>query len=402
MGCESTRRAADEATFDRASFGRLSRVPEGTLVILAPSHRSYMDFLLCSYLFFDQPDLGIAIPHIAAAQEFSRIPILGRLFEKAQAFFIKRGMRRADYDELRRLVDDLVEHRQTLQVFIDGPRSRSGQFLPPRHGLLKCIQETGQPATILPIALSYDRVTEEASFLAELLGNAKPEMRLSALSNWTTKLLRGKIKIGRVHIACGAPVKLDEFDRLRDVAEAVMGQLQARTITTTLHLKAFLETNHIEGIDLDWLCNVITARGTKVLPSARASQSIPHLLERCMRYHWMHAFYAEARAAFPDNPAVQHHISRNGYLQRPTVVADPFDGDPRVEHLLHAIFGPICHDYALVAQSLGAPGDSLEGINPVEILRRNPSGFLPELEGALDALLKRRILAHGDEMGTYR
>ena len=145
------RRAADGVTFDRTSFeSALARVPNGTLLIIAPSHRSYMDFLLCSYLFFDQPGLGIAIPHIAAAKEFSRIPLLGHLFEKGQAFFIKRGMRRGDYVELTARITDLVKRRQTLQVFIEGTRSRSRQFLPPRHGLLKCIQETGQPATILP------------------------------------------------------------------------------------------------------------------------------------------------------------------------------------------------------------------------------------------------------------
>jgi alcohol-forming fatty acyl-CoA reductase len=398
------RRAADEVTFDRTSFeSALARVPNGTLLIIAPSHRSYMDFLLCSYLFFDQPGLGIAIPHIAAAKEFSRIPVLGHLFEKGQAFFIKRGMRRGDYVELTARITDLVKRRQTLQVFIEGTRSRSRQFLPPRHGLLKCIQETGQPATILPIALSYDRVTEEVSFLRELQGSPKPEMKLSALSKWTTRLLRGKIKIGRVHIACGAPVKLDKFDRLRDVAEAVMGQLQAKTITTTLHLRSFLECNPIEDADLDWLSDTVRARGGRVLPSACANpHKVTAALERCMRYHWMHLFYTEARAAFPENPAIQHHISRNGFLQTPTVTAQPLDQDARVEQLLFALFGPICRDYAIVAHSVGAPGDSLEGIGAVEILHRNPACFLPDLEGALEALLKRRILAHGEQLGTYR
>jgi fatty acyl-CoA reductase len=398
------RRAADEVTFDRVSFeSALARVPNGTLVIIAPSHRSYMDFLLCSYLFFDQPDLAIAIPHIAAAQEFSRIPVLGRLFEKGQAFFIKRGMRRGDYVELTTRVTDLVKRRQTLQVFIEGTRSRSRQFLPPHHGLLKCIQETGQPATILPIALSYDRVTEEASFLRELQGSPKPEMKLRTLSNWTTRLVRGKIKIGRVHIACGAPVKLDKFDRLRDVAEAVMGQLQAQTITTTLHLRSFLEHHPIQGVELEWLCDAIAARGGRVLPSACAGpQKVTTLLERCMHYHWMHLFYAEARAAFPENPAIQHHISRNGFLQTPTVTAGPLEQDTRVEQLLFTLFGPICSDYALVARSLGMPGDSLEGVSAIGILHANPASFLPDLEGALEALLKRRILAHGEQRGTYR
>ena len=84
-----------------------------------------------------------------------------------------------------------------MQVFIEGTRSRSRQFLRPKHGLLKCLQDSGQVATILPLAINYDRVTEEASFLLELEGSPKPKMRLRALSRWTARLLRGKIKIGR-------------------------------------------------------------------------------------------------------------------------------------------------------------------------------------------------------------
>lgn len=138
-------------------------------MIIAPTHRSYMDFLLCPYLFFDQPGLGITIPHIAAAEEFSRIPLPGWLFKRAQAFFVKRGlMHRPDYADLTRLISDLVNRRPTLQIFIEGTRRRSGQFLQPHHGLLKCIQESGQPAVILPVALSYGGVTEDASFLCEL------------------------------------------------------------------------------------------------------------------------------------------------------------------------------------------------------------------------------------------
>ncbi len=397
------RRAADSVTVDLASFeSALTRVPEGTLVVIAPSHRSYMDFLLCSYLFFDQPQLGVAIPHIAAAEEFSRIPVIGRLFEKAQAFFVKRGMRRKDYAELRERIADLVKRRQTLQVFIEGTRSRSRQFLRPKHGLLRCLQETGQPATILPVALSYDRVTEEASFLRELAGRSKPKMRLRTLSIWTTRLMRGKIKIGRVHIACGTPIMLDEFARLRDVAEAINGQLQAQTVTTTLHLGSFLKANQIDG-DLDWLSSMLKLRGGQVLTSeSDFGRAISPLLERCMRYHWIHLFYAEARTLFPDNAAIQHHISLNGYLQSPALTELPPSADPRVLQLLHALFEPICQNYVMVIDSLGKPGDSLEGINAASVLLKNPSSFLPDIEAAFDALVKRRILAHAQEPRSYR
>src|SRR5579875_913246 len=296
MVAKTLRLAADEVTFDRSSFERaLREIPQGTLVIIAPTHRSYMDFLLCSFLFFSQPELGVAIPHIAAAEEFSRIPILGRLFERAQAFFVRRGMQRQDYVALTARFNDLVTRQQTLQVFIEGTRSRSRQFLPPRHGLLRCIQETGQVATILPVAISYDRVTEEASFLDELAGKPKPTMKLRALSAWTLRLLRGEIKIGRVHIACGMPIKLDKTDRLRSVTRSVMGQLQRHTVATTFHLRSFLAHHPVPGVDADWLREAIVARGGRVLQSSCPAANTSALMERCLRYQWRHFFYAEAR-----------------------------------------------------------------------------------------------------------
>jgi alcohol-forming fatty acyl-CoA reductase len=398
-------RVADEVTFDRESFiSALARVPDGSLMIIAPTHRSYMDFLLCSYLFFDQPSLGIAIPHIAAAEEFSRIPVLGCLFKRAQAFFVKRGlMHRRDYADLTRRVTDLVKCGQTLQIFIEGTRSRSGQFLQPHHGLLKCIQETGQPAAILPVALSYDRVTEEASFLRELQGQPKPKMKLTSLSVWTKQMLRGKIKVGRIHIACGTPVKLDRSTGLRAVTAAVMGQLQQKTVMTIFHLQSFLKCNPISGIELAWLCAAITARGGRILTSSCTRlPGISALQERCMRYRWVHLFYADACSAFPANPAVQHHITRNGFLQTRPVADEPHILDIRVHKLIVGLFAPIAHDYALTAESLGTPGEPLDAVSPAAILREHPTAFLPDLEGAFEALVQRRILAHGRQPRTYR
>jgi hypothetical protein len=90
---KALRQCTHHVTFDRASFERAVAATEpGSLHIIIPTHRSYMDFLLCSYLFFARPDLGIRIPHIAAAEEFSRIPLLGTLFKKTHAFYLRRGL----------------------------------------------------------------------------------------------------------------------------------------------------------------------------------------------------------------------------------------------------------------------------------------------------------------------
>jgi hypothetical protein len=195
---------------------------------------------------------------------------------------------------------------------------------------------------------------------------------------------------------------LDEFSRLREVAEAVTGQLQAQTAATTLHLRSFLELNPIEG-DLYWLRGTLETRGGRVLESEKDSRPRIHpLLERCMRYHWIHWFYPEARALFPDNPAIQHHVSFNGYLQSPTLPELPDHHDPRVGQLLRALFEPICLKYVQVIESLGKPGDSLDGVDPGSFLRSHPESFLPDVEGAFDAMMKRQILAHGSAPGTYR
>ncbi|MBI2339789.1 MAG: SDR family oxidoreductase, partial [Deltaproteobacteria bacterium] len=146
------RKCTNKVTFDRPSFeaARKAASKESLLVII-PTHRSYLDFVLCSYLFFARSDLGISIPHIAAAREFAKIPVLGWLFRKTHAFYVKRGLGRENAD-LTRNVHELVAKRHTLEFFIEGTRSRSRQLLKPRRGMLKSLQSTGQKFTILPVA----------------------------------------------------------------------------------------------------------------------------------------------------------------------------------------------------------------------------------------------------------
>ena len=61
--------AVVHTNFERAR----DAAPADTAWVLAPSHRSYLDFVLCSFLPFARPDLKIALPHIAAAKEFSAL-----------------------------------------------------------------------------------------------------------------------------------------------------------------------------------------------------------------------------------------------------------------------------------------------------------------------------------------
>lgn len=305
------RRCFDRVTVDVVSFERARRAaPEGSSVVVVPTHRSYFDFVLCSYLFFARPDLQIPIPYVAAATEFARLPLLGRILRSLHAFYLARGPRREN-KELMQRVNALIQAGKSIEFFIEGTRSRSRAFLPPKRGLLRCLQATGRTCTVLPVAISYDRVAEEAAFARELAGGPKPPMRLGALLAWTWRALRRKIDLGRVHLACGVPVILAPDGDVHAASREVVERLRDATVATPYHLRGFLARHRIEGVDVSWLRRAIEQRGGRVLESrlTPADDIDPQIAE-----------------------GLGHHFAHRFRDERPT--------DERMQALLHALFGP--------------------------------------------------------------
>ncbi len=288
---KALRRTTDRVSIDLVSFARARvAVPDGAAVVLVPSHRSYLDFVLCSYLAFARPDLGIPIPHIAATMEFGRIPLLGRLLRAMHAFYLRRGHGKED-PELTERVRTLISSDETLEFFVEGTRSRTREFLPPKRGLLRCLKATGRPVALLPIAISYDRVPEEQSFAAELRGAPRLPMHLGGLLRWAAAAWRGEIALGRVHLAAGAPVLLDPHSDVPAVAEAVIAELRGAMAVTTFHLRAYTAAFPIPGHDAASLQRLIEASGGRVLDSTLptptdmaplvAATLREHFAERC-------------------------------------------------------------------------------------------------------------------------
>lgn len=397
---KAMRHGISEVTFDRRSFeSAVKSVKPGTRFVLVPTHRSYLDFVLVSYLCFARRDLGISIPHIAAAEEFSRIPVLGTLFRKGHAFYIKRGAGKAD-PQLTEQVNGLVADGATLEFFIEGARSRSRQFLPPKHGMLRCLQGTGETFALLPVAISYDRILEESSLLREVQGWPKASMQLRKLVRGIGTLARGEMALGRIHMTCGEPVMMSPDSDARKVSRAVMAELQRHTATTTHHLKSFLAKNPIPGVDLKWLRAAIEKRGGEVIDSPLGGEaSVDATAERCMRYHWIHHFYGDAELSWPGHPAITHHTRGNSYA--PVFMPTAAElRDPRLRAVLHALFEPIARDYATAATKLGSPEWAPRHASPRSVLYETPSAYLPNLQAAFSDLADRGVLAL-DESGTY-
>lgn len=388
-------------TFDHPSFkAARDQVQPDQLVVLAPTHRSMMDFLVCSYLCFAHPELRISIPYIAADLQLGQLPFLGWLLKQAYAFYIKRGQGKAD-PELNAQLRKLVDNQQTLELYIEGTRSRARQCLPPKRGMLRALQQTGVTCVLLPITINYDRVPEEAALMRELQGGVKPLMRLSPLLKWCVELIKGQIKIGRVHLVCGEPVVMQPDSDVYAVSQAVMQQLQEKHVVTTYHLRAFLHHHPDLGYDLQSLSEMIEARGGTVIASQLHNCSeVPLKTEYTLRYQWMYLFYPELLAQRPNHPIVQHHVQHNCFSERYRQAAEAVHHDPKLKALVQALFYPLEQAYARLID-VSAKHSGLPDLHPRAFVAQHPDCFLPMIEEALNHLTSAKLLVKADHHKGY-
>ena len=101
-------------------------------VVLLPTHKSHVDYIILSYLFFNR---GLPIPRIIAGENLSFMGV-GPLLKAAGAIWIRRSF---GSDLLYRAVfagyiKQLLLKNTMLECFIEGGRSRVGKVLSPKIG----------------------------------------------------------------------------------------------------------------------------------------------------------------------------------------------------------------------------------------------------------------------------
>ncbi|CAG8741860.1 4460_t:CDS:2, partial [Acaulospora morrowiae] len=167
-------------------------------LIIVPCHKSHIDYLVVSYIFFR---LGLALPHIAAGENLD-LPIVGGVLRRGGAFFIRRSWGEDQlYNSIaKEYIEGLLERGHNIEFFIEGTRSRTGKALPPKLGLMKIIVDCilsgrAKDCWIVPVSIQYDKVIETESYVNELLGNPKERESLWGLVN-NTRLLQ--LKMGRI------------------------------------------------------------------------------------------------------------------------------------------------------------------------------------------------------------
>eukprot|EP01117_Protostelium_nocturnum_P019428 TRINITY_DN8428_c0_g1_i3.p1 TRINITY_DN8428_c0_g1~~TRINITY_DN8428_c0_g1_i3.p1 ORF type:complete len:1163 (-),score=522.34 TRINITY_DN8428_c0_g1_i3:54-3542(-) len=262
-------------------------------LLLVPSHRSYVDFLLLSYVLYEY---DLPLPHIAAGEDFLSILFVNWVFRNSGAFFMRRsfkhdGLYTAIFTEY---VQRLVTDWSPIEFFIEGKRSRTGKSLHPKFGLLSIcmepfLQNKVPDLTIVPVSISYEKVLEAELYSNELLGEQKIKESFSGLLKARSIL---KTNFGRVNIIANAPISAkafieknvsqkpnfnpykDEADKKQltsDLAYAITSSLnQGLTITTTA-IVATVVLAHRKGITFEdlvtkaeWLRDDIVLRGGSV------------------------------------------------------------------------------------------------------------------------------------------
>ncbi|XP_075049347.1 dihydroxyacetone phosphate acyltransferase-like [Mixophyes fleayi] len=188
----------------------LAKAIEEHPVVLMPSHRSYIDFLLVSYIMYTY---NMAIPVIAAGEDLSHMKLIGTFLRLSGAFFIRRTFHgnRLYWAVFAEYVKTMLRNGYApLEFFIEGQRSRTGKAICPRFGLLNVAMEPffkGEvfDTYLIPISISYDKLLEESFYVQELLGSPKAKETTSGLIR-ARKLLSEDF--GNIHIFFGKPISL--------------------------------------------------------------------------------------------------------------------------------------------------------------------------------------------------
>lgn len=204
--------------FSRFVVHGMERIVEAAKLhplVLIPSHRSHFDYVILSWLFYQN---HLVPPHVAAGINLSFFPI-GPVFRRAGAFFLRRSFEgnRLYAAVFRGYVQLLIKDGASQEFFIEGTRSRTGKTLQPRLGMLGMILEAyargvRRELYLVPVGFTYERLVEERSMAEERSGRSKRGESLLQLIRARSVL---RSRFGSVIVRFGEPIPASKYVRSR-------------------------------------------------------------------------------------------------------------------------------------------------------------------------------------------
>ena len=183
---------------------------KGHEIVYVPCHRSHMDYLLLSYVIYQQ---GLAPPHIAAGINLNFWPA-GPIFRRGGAFFIRRSFsgNKLYSAVFREYLCQLFSKGYSVKYYTEGGRSRTGRLLQPKTGMLamtlqSMLRGIERPVTLVPVYLGYEHVMEVNTYLRELKGSGKQKE-----SAWgVIKAIKNLRDYGYGYVNFGEPITLNNY-----------------------------------------------------------------------------------------------------------------------------------------------------------------------------------------------
>jgi glycerol-3-phosphate O-acyltransferase len=218
---------------DYSGLDRVKRISRNAPLILVPCHKSHLDYLILSYVFFNN---NMPCPLIAAGKNLSFWP-LGPIFRGGGAFFIRRTFKgeRLYPKVFAAYLQKIIDEGFYVEFFPEGGRSRTGKLLAPKIGLLSLILDAYQnirwsDMMFVPIYIGYDRVLEEKAYIHELEGGKKAPENLKNMLKARKFLKR---KYGKIYLNFNEPISLKHY--LQQADPELDGAIRDSK-TTSLHL----------------------------------------------------------------------------------------------------------------------------------------------------------------------
>lgn len=270
---------------DEEGLERVRRAAKDGTLVLLPSHKSHVDYILLTRLFMHA---NMPVPLVAAGDNLAFFP-LGPVLRRGGAFFIRRSFRG---DRLYGAVVDAYMRRLIidgwpLEFFLEGGRSRSGKLLPPKLGLLSIVVDAvlgavenngagpARKVYFVPISIGYERVVEEREYVRELTGGEKKKEDVRGLFGAAESALG---RYGRLNVQFGDLLTIDGvIAELGSERTRSMSPARRRALVTRLAYRVMNEINRVTAITPSALVSAA------LLTHGRRGISHPDLVAQCER-----------------------------------------------------------------------------------------------------------------------
>lgn len=230
----------------------------GAEIIYLPCHRSHMDYLLLSYLLFEQ---GLMPAHVAAGVNLNFFPA-GAIFRRCGAFFLRRSFKDSPlYKQVfNAYFAMLFKQGYPIEFFTEGGRSRTGRLQPPKTGLLATTLQTylNQPqrnVLLVPVYIGYDHIMEVNTYIRELAGQKKEKENFCQVLRSVKKLGN----FGRAFVNFAEPINIrDYFQRATlNWQQAEMAPLQFKKQVEQVAHNVMVAINSASAVNALPLCAAI-------------------------------------------------------------------------------------------------------------------------------------------------